>query len=408
MADVGERPARLDPHVDVDAAPAGGLREADVAELVQQLAGRRGHPDGVREVRARLGIEVEPQLVGVIDVGASHRPRVEGDRPHLRRPSHDGDLRRADLVGGAPGRELDARRLDVGRRAARDALLEERVAAALLTRGQDDARVHALGPALEGRGPLAEGAHDPRGDREVVLDHLELRDRRGPVRRREDHPLRIGDAEGSSACVDLDGWVRHGTDATGWAVTSNIVRAMSQENVEIVRRMLDAWNRRDLEAILALGDPEGEFVNSPTAVEPGTRRGSDEVAAVPSDAVGDLARRPPGDRSDLRSRRRDHRPGASCSSNAWKRSPDRGSIPLFVQDPRWEGHSVAGPRLWRHRGSRGSESRRPVGGVSRSRGQRERNHSTVRSTASRWAVGSSRPKAPSNFDESRTKGRRNW
>jgi ketosteroid isomerase-like protein len=55
---------------------------------------------------------------------------------------------------------------------------------------------------------------------------------------------------------------------------------MSQENVEIARRMVDAWNRRDLEAILALGDPEGEYVNSPTAVEPGTRRGQDEVAAV--------------------------------------------------------------------------------------------------------------------------------
>jgi hypothetical protein len=41
-------------------------------------------------------------------------------------------------------------------------------------------------------------------------------------------------------------------------------------------------------------------------------------------------------------------------------------------------------------------------------GQRERNHSTVRSTASRWGVGSSRPKAPSNFDESMTNGRRNW
>ena len=55
---------------------------------------------------------------------------------------------------------------------------------------------------------------------------------------------------------------------------------MSQENVEIARRLLDAWNRRDLETILALGDPTGEFVNSPTAVEPGTRRGPEEITAV--------------------------------------------------------------------------------------------------------------------------------
>jgi ketosteroid isomerase-like protein len=55
---------------------------------------------------------------------------------------------------------------------------------------------------------------------------------------------------------------------------------MSQENVEITRRMVDAWNRRDLEALIALSDPDVEYVNSPTAVEPGTRRGLDEVRAV--------------------------------------------------------------------------------------------------------------------------------
>ena len=55
---------------------------------------------------------------------------------------------------------------------------------------------------------------------------------------------------------------------------------MSQENVEIVRRMCDAWNRRDEEEMLALSDPEVEYVNSPTAIEPGTRRGTNEVLAV--------------------------------------------------------------------------------------------------------------------------------
>jgi len=55
---------------------------------------------------------------------------------------------------------------------------------------------------------------------------------------------------------------------------------MSQENVEIVRRVVDAWNRRDEEELVALSDPEGEWVNSPTAVEPGTRRGTNELLAV--------------------------------------------------------------------------------------------------------------------------------
>jgi len=58
------------------------------------------------------------------------------------------------------------------------------------------------------------------------------------------------------------------------------VQAMSEENVEIVCRAIDAWNRRDIEALVALGDPESEYVNSPTAVEPGTRRGPDEISAV--------------------------------------------------------------------------------------------------------------------------------
>ena len=55
---------------------------------------------------------------------------------------------------------------------------------------------------------------------------------------------------------------------------------MSQESVEIVRRLNDAWNRRDEEELLALSDPEVEFVNSPTALEPGTRRGTNEVRAA--------------------------------------------------------------------------------------------------------------------------------
>jgi uncharacterized protein len=55
---------------------------------------------------------------------------------------------------------------------------------------------------------------------------------------------------------------------------------MSQENVEIVRRMYDAWNQRDLESALALTDPEFEYINPPTAVEPGTRHGHDGLAEV--------------------------------------------------------------------------------------------------------------------------------
>lgn len=55
---------------------------------------------------------------------------------------------------------------------------------------------------------------------------------------------------------------------------------MSEVNVEVIRRLVDAWNRHDLEALLAFADPEFEYVNAPSAVEPGTRRGHEGLASV--------------------------------------------------------------------------------------------------------------------------------
>ena len=53
---------------------------------------------------------------------------------------------------------------------------------------------------------------------------------------------------------------------------------MSQENVELVRRIYDAWNReesaRDFIAV------DLEYVNPSYAVEPGTRRGRKSLIAV--------------------------------------------------------------------------------------------------------------------------------
>jgi ketosteroid isomerase-like protein len=55
---------------------------------------------------------------------------------------------------------------------------------------------------------------------------------------------------------------------------------MSQENVDVVHRAVAAWNDRDVDAMLALTDPQIEYVNSPTAVEPGTRRGHESLEDV--------------------------------------------------------------------------------------------------------------------------------
>jgi ketosteroid isomerase-like protein len=52
---------------------------------------------------------------------------------------------------------------------------------------------------------------------------------------------------------------------------------MSQENVEIVDRLVEDWNRGDLEAILALFDPDCEVVFPPEVPEPGPFKGHAEL-----------------------------------------------------------------------------------------------------------------------------------
>jgi hypothetical protein len=128
---------------------------------------------------------------------------MERDRAHLGRPADDGDLRGTDLVRVATRRELDPRRLHVVRSSARDALLEEGVATALLARREDDARMHALRPALERRRPPRERAHDAVLDGEVVVDDVELGDRARTLGSREEHAIGAGHAQ--LAPTGLDG-----------------------------------------------------------------------------------------------------------------------------------------------------------------------------------------------------------
>jgi ketosteroid isomerase-like protein len=55
---------------------------------------------------------------------------------------------------------------------------------------------------------------------------------------------------------------------------------MSQENVEVVRAAMDAFNRRDLEALTERFDPEIEWApGGPAAVERAVYRGRDEVSS---------------------------------------------------------------------------------------------------------------------------------
>ena len=55
---------------------------------------------------------------------------------------------------------------------------------------------------------------------------------------------------------------------------------MSESFEQLAGQFFDAWNRRDLAACLELADPEIEYVNAPSAVEPGTRHGHDGLSLV--------------------------------------------------------------------------------------------------------------------------------
>jgi ketosteroid isomerase-like protein len=62
---------------------------------------------------------------------------------------------------------------------------------------------------------------------------------------------------------------------------------VSQENVEVVKRLYDAWHKDGFGVVPSLMDADVEYVNPPYAVEPGTRRGHAEweIAAAAIRAV---------------------------------------------------------------------------------------------------------------------------
>src|SRR5437588_5913625 len=113
----------------------------------------------------------------MVHVVIANGPWVEGDRAHLRRPPDHRHLGGTDLVGVPPRGELDPRGLHVVWSAPRDTFLKERIAAALLTGREDDARMYSLRPPLERRGAAIERSHDSVVDSEVVVDDVELRER---------------------------------------------------------------------------------------------------------------------------------------------------------------------------------------------------------------------------------------
>jgi ketosteroid isomerase-like protein len=61
---------------------------------------------------------------------------------------------------------------------------------------------------------------------------------------------------------------------------------MSQENVELYRRGIEAFNRRDLEAFLALADPDVVGISRVLAIEGGSYHGYDGTREWWKDLLG--------------------------------------------------------------------------------------------------------------------------
>ncbi|CAM5641743.1 hypothetical protein SPURM210S_04074 [Streptomyces purpurascens] len=201
--DLGEGPARFDGHEDVQAPSARGLGEAaQSAELVEHRPEFVGGAGGVVVIGAGLRVEVDAEFVRVVDVVAAYRPGVEGEGAELGGPHHRSGLGGAHLVGAAAAGEGDVRGRDpVGHVLGRP-LLEEVLS------------VQPLGVALQGRGPVAQGAQDAGADGQVVAGEVQL----GEAALREEHLVRAGQPYGPASRLQFHRvtHARHGR-RSAWA-----------------------------------------------------------------------------------------------------------------------------------------------------------------------------------------------
>ena len=154
----------------------------------------------------------------MVEVLGADRVRVEVDAAEVGDPGEPGGVVDDDLVGGPPGREGQRRGPDELGQVLRRPLLEERLAGG------------AVDEALERHRPAAGAAQRALGDRQVVLDEVEL----GVARLREVDLARVRDRH--LAPVDREDLLlrRHGQDHT--ASTGGRDRTMMPRPVEFGRR----------------------------------------------------------------------------------------------------------------------------------------------------------------------------
>ena len=132
-----------------------------------------------REVGARLRVEVEAQLVGVLGVGGEVRPDVEAEAAEVGRPHDVRDVADHQRTRRCAVHRADRRRLQPVGGCVRDALLEEA------------GPVGAVAEALQQNGTTLHRPENLLVDRQVVVDEVEL----GLAALREVDLVRVGDLD---------------------------------------------------------------------------------------------------------------------------------------------------------------------------------------------------------------------
>ena len=95
----------MDADVDVDAAGAGGLGPAGEAVFAEDGLDLESDGTDVGQGDAGVGVEVDAELVGVVEVGGEDGVGVELDAAEVDGPGEAGGVVDDDLFGGAAGGE---------------------------------------------------------------------------------------------------------------------------------------------------------------------------------------------------------------------------------------------------------------------------------------------------------------
>ena len=132
--------------------------------LAQHLSREQRHPPDVVPRNARLRIEIDAQLVGMIEVLRAHRMRMQIDAAEIDDPRQLCRVAQHDLARGAAGRELELDHFDPERPRFGRALLEE------------EFPLGAVDVAFERHRPAAGPPQRALGDGEVVADQIDLGD----------------------------------------------------------------------------------------------------------------------------------------------------------------------------------------------------------------------------------------